>query len=184
MSIFSNKEISIKKRVSVLSFFLLTVSALPSIADPMSAQYRLRWGTFDGGATLSSSASYVLKGSFGQSVVGETSSSSFQVAGGLFSIPDTDEDTVLDFLDNCVDVANPSQYNANAGIDIYGNACDGDFDDTGFVNANDLAIFQGGFFTADPITDIDGSGFVNANDLSIFQLMFFKDVGPSGLPTP
>jgi len=181
---FLKKEMFLNKWLGFFALLLLTIS-LPSIADPMSAQYRLRWATFDGAATSSSSASYNLKGSFGQSsVVGEASSSSFQVAGGLFSIPDTDEDTFFDFLDNCVNVANPSQYNANASVDIYGNACDADFDNNNFVNANDLAIFKSHFFTDNAETDLNNDDFVNANDLAIFKTLFFKGVGPSGLPTP
>lgn len=188
MHLFSNKDIN-AGLFSLVPYLLLILMVFPLRADPMSVQYRLRWATFDGGAITASSASYKMKGSFAQtSVVGTSSSGSFQVAGGLFSIPDTDGDSVLNFLDNCIEVPNPSQYNANAGVDIYGNACDGDLDNSGgLVNFADLADFKSRFLTLDDEANINGTQggqLVNFADLAAFKALFLKPVGPSGLPAP
>ena len=188
MYLFSNKDTT-GEISSLVPCILLILMVFPLRADPISAQYRLRWATFDGGAITASSASYVMKGSFAQtSVIGASSSGNFQVAGGLFSIPDTDGDSVLNFLDNCIEVPNPSQYNANAGADIYGNACDGDLDNSGgLVNFADLADFKSRFLTLDDEANINGTQggqLVNFADLAAFKALFLKPVGPSGLPTP
>ena len=65
--------------------------------------------------------------------------------------------------------------------DGYGNICDPDFDNSGVINASDLAYLKSHFFSTDPDADLDGSGFVNAADLAILKQMFFGPPGPSGL---
>jgi len=178
MSLFTKKSL-----LTLLVMIMNTTYAVA--ADPMSSQYRLRWATFDSGAIVSSSANYAMNGSLGQTSATSTlNSTNYQVAGGLFSIPDTDEDTVLDFLDNCVEKPNPLQQNANAGIDIFGNACDADLNNNGFVNFIDLGIFKSRFGTADAEADFNSNGFVNFIDLGLFKSLFGKLAGPSGLPTP
>ena len=95
---------------------------------------------------------------------------------------DGDGDGIADALDNCSAVSNPGQEDADG--DGYGNACDGDFDNTGIVNAFDLARFKAAFGTINPLFDLvdsDGSGFVNALDLARFKALFGGSPGPSGL---
>jgi hypothetical protein len=66
--------------------------------------------------------------------------------------------------------------------DGYGNACDGDLDDSeGLVNAGDLSLFRQAFGSDDADADFNGSGSVNAADLALFRLMFGKDPGPAGV---
>ena len=92
---------------------------------------------------------------------------------------DSDGDGIPDDLDNCIEVANPDQRDSDG--DGYGNACDGDLDNNGFVNFTDLAIFRSRFGSSDPDADLDGSGSVNFADLARFRELFGRPPGPSGL---
>ena len=92
---------------------------------------------------------------------------------------DSDGDGVSDAEDNCTLIANSDQSDTDG--DGYGNACDGDLDNSGFVDAGDLRIFRSVYFTADPNGDFNNSAFVDAGDLRIFRTMYFKPPGPSGL---
>ncbi|MBI2802930.1 MAG: hypothetical protein HYX63_22130 [Gammaproteobacteria bacterium] len=91
---------------------------------------------------------------------------------------DSDNDTIIDRLDNCISVANPDQRDTDG--DGYGNRCDADLDNSGFVNAADLALFRAAFGTSNANADFDGSGFVNFADLAIFTGLFGQSPGPSG----
>ena len=97
---------------------------------------------------------------------------------------DSDGDGVLDFEDNCSAFANPSQ--CDSDTDGFGNHCDGDFNDSGFVNYGDLAALKMGFFGASPPPaynelDMDCDGFINMKDLARFKDVFGLPPGPSGL---
>jgi uncharacterized protein (DUF1800 family) len=91
---------------------------------------------------------------------------------------DTDSDGVDDAQDNCIEIANSDQLDTNA--DGFGNRCDADLDDNGFVNFADLGRFKSAFGTSDANADFDGSGFVNFADLGIFKALFGKPPGPAG----
>jgi hypothetical protein len=95
--------------------------------------------------------------------------------------PDDDGDGIANVEDNCSEVANADQHNSNYPDDLYGNLCDADLDDSGFVNFGDLAAFKAAFGTSDPDADLDGSGFVNFGDLARFKALFGQPPGPSGL---
>ena len=112
------------------------------------------------------------------------------VAPGDFALPcdtDIDGDGIPNAIDNCTLVPNgpgdtatkgPSQNDTNS--DGYGNVCDADLDDSGFVNFGDLAAFKSRFGTTDPEADLNGSGFVNFGDLAAFKSLFGQAPGPSG----
>ena len=90
---------------------------------------------------------------------------------------------VGDSADNCTLVANPSQCDSDA--DNYGNACDGDFNNSGFVNYGDLAMLKQGFFgPSEPPTysqlDMNCDGAINMTDLGTFKQVFGLPPGPSG----
>lgn len=57
---------------------------------------------------------------------------SFQSDGAPFpAIPDSDNDSIYDTLDNCINVANPNQENAD--LDLLGDACDDYYTNTHLV---------------------------------------------------
>lgn len=102
---------------------------------------------------------------------------------GFSLAPDGDGDGIADAMDNCTDVANTGQQDADG--DFYGNACDTDLDNDGFANFGDLALFKQAFGGADPNTDFNSDGFTNFGDLAIFKSRFGVPPGPSGtLPPP
>lgn len=89
---------------------------------------------------------------------------------------DSDSDGVNDDIDNCINTANANQRDSNN--DGFGNVCDADLDDNGFVNFADLALFKSAFGSND--ADFDGNGFVNFADLAMFKSMFGQPPGPAG----
>jgi hypothetical protein len=93
-------------------------------------------------------------------------------------VADADRDGVVDGEDNCVLKANPDQRDTDG--DGYGNLCDADLNNSGFVNMADLALFRQKFGTNDAHADFNGSGFVNYADLGILSVGFGKPPGPSG----
>jgi hypothetical protein len=107
----------------------------------------------------------------------------------LFLPFDGDGDGVPDdydgVADNCKLVPNgpndtatagPSQNNTDG--DGFGNWCDADLDQSGFVNFGDLAAFKAAFGSTDPDADFNGSGFVNFGDLARFKALFGAPPGP------
>lgn len=103
---------------------------------------------------------------------------------------DTDDDGVWDVLDNCVLVANAPPADCDTDRDGFGNACDGDFDNSGSNTASAdfsnhfVPDFTGGGADSGVGTDMDCSGTVNANDFSVFFVPQFTGTGtpgPSGL---
>jgi hypothetical protein len=105
--------------------------------------------------------------------------------------PDGDGDGVVDSCDVCTLVYDPAQLDADG--DLYGNACDGDFDQTGIVSSGDFNVYRlcsgkivgpGVGPDQDPTcaeSDMDGSGQVVVRDFTIWVSTFGKAPGPSGL---
>jgi uncharacterized repeat protein (TIGR01451 family) len=127
----------------------------------------------------------VVDGEVGDTVlntVESTSSSGTDTALAATAIaPDSDGDGVPDDADNCTLVANPTQCNSDG--DAFGNACDGDFDDSGFVNYGDLAALKLGFFGQSlppdySELDMDCDGLINFVDLGRFKAVFGQPPGP------
>ena len=94
-------------------------------------------------------------------------------------IADTDGDGVFDNLDNCTQTANLSQIDTDG--DKYGNACDGDFDQSGTVDLNDYFTFLSLFGSVDANADFNENGTVDLNDYFSFLGMFGQPPGPSGI---
>ena len=90
---------------------------------------------------------------------------------------DSDKDGVPNAIDNCVNVANANQRDTDR--DGIGNSCDGDLDNSGFVNSIDFSMFRKRLLTKDPDADLDGNGFVNSLDFSQFKKLLLKAPGPS-----
>ena len=90
---------------------------------------------------------------------------------------------MTDGIDNCVEIANPTQEN-NDG-DLFGAACDCDFDNDGFRTIGDFNIFLPEFVSGQDSgigTDMDGDGAVTIGDFNLFLPGFIAGKpGPSGL---
>lgn len=112
-----------------------------------------------------------------------------RITGGTAPNGDADGDGIGDHLDNCTlvpngpllpDAGGHSQRDVDG--DGFGNVCDADLDDNGFVNFVDLALFRSAFGSGDPEADFDGNGgIVNFVDLAIFRSRFGQAPGPSAL---
>jgi len=140
-------------------------------------------------ATATVNHSYTTAGSYNVSLVVEDDTGltdSDSTTATIDSPADIDGDGVLDSQDNCtlvpngpliLDAGGNSQLDTDG--DNYGNICDADLDNTGFVDFPDLTLFSNVFFTADPDADFNGDAFVDFDDLTLFSDMFFQAPGPS-----
>ncbi len=99
--------------------------------------------------------------------------------------PDSDDDGWPDPEDNCRDLVNSDQVDVDQ--DGYGNLCDADFTNDGWVGAPDLLILGRGFAsqagepTFDPRADMNGDGRIGAPDVLLWAPFFLDLPGPSGL---
>ncbi len=96
---------------------------------------------------------------------------------------DSDDDAVADALDNCTRVPNADQCDSDG--DGYGNHCDGDLTNDGWVNAQDGVILRNllGAGTPGPvfnIGDLNCNGYVNGQDMTLFRQMLGQPPGPAG----
>lgn len=91
---------------------------------------------------------------------------------------DSDGDGIPDERDLCVDAADASQRDTDG--DGHGNRCDPDLDQSGLVDAADVALMKGVFFSADPDADLNGDGVVDFLDLGILNSLLGGPPGPSG----
>ncbi len=96
---------------------------------------------------------------------------------------DTDGDGIPDDVDNCAELFNPTQLDTNG--DGYGNRCDADLDNDGFItNFGDLGLLRLAFFSSpgaanwNPDADFNEDNVVNFIDLGIMRTFFFGPPGP------
>ncbi|NNF17948.1 MAG: hypothetical protein HKN70_14485 [Gammaproteobacteria bacterium] len=103
-------------------------------------------------------------------------------ASPLTHAADSDGDGINDLFDNCSQIANPLQIDADD--DGFGNRCDPDLNNSGIVNFADVAIFSGVYLSADPVADFDSSGAVNFIDFSLVADFYLSPPGPGAvIPT-
>ena len=93
--------------------------------------------------------------------------------------PDTDGDGLVDSADNCTEVSNPAQ--GDADLDGYGDLCDPDINNNGFVDYADLNSYLGNLGSTDPLYDLNGNGAVGLDDVNEVLGSLYQDPGPSGL---
>ncbi len=93
---------------------------------------------------------------------------------------DYDRDGVVDLVDNCIRLANPDQRDTDG--DGFGNRCDADLSNDGFVDLQDFKRFAARYLTTDPDADFDGDGRVGREDFRIFSKLFLRFPGPAGRP--
>ena len=100
-------------------------------------------------------------------------------------VADEDGDGIPDASDNCTQVTNPAQLDADG--DGYGNICDADLNNSGSVTAADFAILRSvlnqtaGASPTAAAADLNGSGAVTAADYAILRARIGSAPGPSGL---
>jgi hypothetical protein len=100
-------------------------------------------------------------------------------------VPDGDGDGIPDSQDNCLEIANPDQADANG--EGFGDACDADYNDDGGVGGSDVAALAAAFgkqpgqpgWNAE--MDHNGNGVVDGSDVSFGSSRFGTAPGPSGL---
>lgn len=141
----------------------------------------------EAGGSVDLSFSVVVTGAVGDIVLNNAQITSPNVSETAIAITeiaflDGDGDGVEDFEDNCLLVSNASQCDSDA--DGFGNHCDADFSNNGFVNFLDLGQLRAGFFgTSTPPEynplDMNCDGNINAADLAIFKTQFGSTPGPS-----
>lgn len=105
-----------------------------------------------------------------------------QVANAAFTVVeamDTDGDGIVDNEDNCIEDANADQRDSNG--DGYGNRCDADLNNDGYVTATDYLILRSRLNTADADADLNGDGVVTATDYLILRSQLNQPPGPSGV---
>ena len=99
--------------------------------------------------------------------------------------PDADGDGTSDANDNCSDVANASQLDADH--DGFGNACDADYDGDGAVTGLDLGVLRAAYLSQaggprwNAAVDHDGDGLIGPLEIGFFRASFLAAPGPSGL---
>jgi hypothetical protein len=196
------------------SISVLVLSLVPAIANcspSSSTSFLITRGVFDNGGGVSSSSSYTLHSSQGQSSsVGFATSVSFNLYSGFNSIPDSDGDGVLDDVDNCLTMANSDQLDTdNDGL---GNICDIDDDNDGLDDSVESALgtdpldvdsdddglsdfdevnfdgdpsgYQAGVDTNPNNPDTDGDGLLDGADPEPLVVLFVGDgdLAPYGAP--
>ncbi|MGH0037146.1 MAG: PQQ-dependent sugar dehydrogenase [Myxococcota bacterium] len=101
--------------------------------------------------------------------------------------PDSDGDGVSDLADNCTLLANPGQQDVDD--DLFGDACDCDFDGDRICVTSDTLIFVSdaglGVDDGGDGTDMDSDGDVDEADLGMFATQKLQgEPGPSALREP
>ena len=98
---------------------------------------------------------------------------------------DPDFDGVIAPDDNCTDQPNSLQIDSD--LDGYGNACDADYDNSGFVGSGDFNRFRSAFESVlgdpgyNPALDFDSDNAIGAPDFNFFRSAFEDPPGPSDL---
>ena len=112
---------------------------------------------------------------------GESWNDTIETASCTFAPPDTDSDGVIDVVDNCICVPNPTQCDFDG--DGHGNHCDADFDNSCLANFVDLGLMKLWFFVTIPpapgYIDMNCDGVVSFMDLGLVKKHFFQIPGPS-----
>ena len=84
---------------------------------------------------------------------------------------DYDSDGVPDAVDNAPETYNPEQVDTDG--DMYGNICDADFDNDGYVGIQDFNIFSSNYNQTvppgNPDVDMDGGDYIGPSDFAEFQ---------------
>ena len=93
---------------------------------------------------------------------------------------DKDGDGIPDTQDNCTEIANANQQDSDS--DGFGNACDADLNNDGYVGFKDLDLFKSAFIkkNASSGADFNSDGIVSFSDFDAFKKLYSKPPGPAG----
>jgi hypothetical protein len=95
---------------------------------------------------------------------------------------DVDLDGIPDDQDNCI-VLGGLTFQTDTDGDGFGNACDPDYDQDGFVLGSDIEIIYTQFGGYDPVFDHTNDGFILGDDVAfLFSLFNHFPFAVSGLP--
>ena len=108
---------------------------------------------------------------------------SFSLASGAGTVADVDSDLLPDVYDNCSADANgpaelSNQVNTDSATDVYGDACDCDYNQTDIVLVDDISALFGAFNLASPLHDNTGDGIVLVDDVAFCFGQFNGPPGP------
>lgn len=92
---------------------------------------------------------------------------------------DSDADGIADPVDNCQNMANTNQFDAD--LDGFGNACDSDTNNDCITNFLDLSAFSNAFLSDNDLHDFNNDGVVNFLDLVVLSNAFLLSPGPSAI---
>ena len=115
----------------------------------------------------------------------------YALSASAGAVVDSDSDLVPNQFDNCKNFANgPNQASNQVDTDIdgWGNACDGDFDNTAasvswLVAGSDFSIFVanfGGSSAAAKESDLTGDGLIAGTDFTRFVALFGSNMTAPG----
>ena len=151
----------------ILVFALSMAPAIVYCGASSSTSFLVTRSVFDNGGGVSSSSSYTLHSSLGQSSsVSSSNSASFNLYSGFNSIPDTDDDGIPDDIDNCLTAVNSDQFDTDN--DRLGDVCDPDDDNDGLDDTVENALG-----TNPLVADSDSDGLSDFTEVNI-------DGDPSG----
>lgn len=145
------------------------------------------------GGTVTLTFDALISGPVGGSILNEATMTSANGTEKAFAyttinntgIPDTDGDGVYDDMDNCTKIPNPNQCDSDG--DGYGNVCDADFNNNGFVNSKDLELITKNLFTKSKSPQFSkydmncSGGRVDLEDYFLALVKYGTQPGPSGL---
>lgn len=104
----------------------------------------------------------------------------FPLASMAGTVADTDNDGVVDPLDNCVALANAAPDDCDSDVDGYGNACDCDYNNDYVCGGPDFGTFSAAFGPGASPADQTCDGIVGGPDFGAFAAGFGGPPGPSG----
>jgi hypothetical protein len=99
---------------------------------------------------------------------------------------DQDNDQVSDEDDNCVEVPNQGQWNSNPTVNVFGDACDADFDNNGAVGLSDFGLLSTSYGSSEGepnfIESVDRHPYraIGLVEFGVLSEFWGKPLGPAG----